>query len=238
MSYHNNETIANTSTIAPMIADMIGAVPVDVTRSFCSRLCSATKRRHGATSFTTCELEANMNARPLQATSLPDACSVEREAEPTFGHRNTTSEFADFDRRPTCRVVRAGVEFVGKQGHLLAPGISAHSAGARRIHLQIATIPPGMMAKAHKHADHETAINVLGGISGLWYGENLEQHVIVRAGDFLYIPADMPHLPYNLSGSESCVAVIARADPAEQESVILLPELDGLHEPLPGPTSL
>jgi uncharacterized RmlC-like cupin family protein len=36
----------------------------------------------------------------------------------------------------------------------------------------------------------------------------------------------MPHLPYNLSDTESCVAVIARTDPNEQESVVLLPELE------------
>jgi uncharacterized RmlC-like cupin family protein len=39
----------------------------------------------------------------------------------------------------------------------------------------------------------------------------------------------MPHLPYNLSATESCVAVIARTDPKEQESVVLLPELDSIH---------
>jgi len=27
--------------------------------------------------------------------------------------------------KPTCQVVRASIEFVGKQGHLLAPGICA-----------------------------------------------------------------------------------------------------------------
>jgi uncharacterized RmlC-like cupin family protein len=36
----------------------------------------------------------------------------------------------------------------------------------------------------------------------------------------------MPHLPYNPSESESCTALIARTDPNEQESVLLLPELD------------
>ena len=34
-----------------------------------------------------------------------------------------------------------------------------------------------------------------------------------------------------LSASESCVAVIARTDPNDQESVVLLPELDGVHGP-------
>jgi uncharacterized RmlC-like cupin family protein len=57
---------------------------------------------------------------------------------------------------------------------------------------------------------------------------NLE-HLEVRAGDFLYIPAGVPHLPYNPSQVESAVAVLARTDPNEQESVVLTPELDHLH---------
>jgi uncharacterized RmlC-like cupin family protein len=62
----------------------------------------------------------------------------------------------------------------------------------------------------------------------MWYGERLENHVQVNPGDFLYIPADMPHLPYNPSATENCVALIARTDPNEQESVVLLPHLDAI----------
>ena len=127
---------------------------------------------------------------------------------------------------PTCRVVRAEAEVPGKQGHLYARGISAQSAGAQGIHLQLVRMPPGARAKAHKHEEHETAIYVLSGESGTWYGERLEHHLVARAGDFLYIPANMPHLPYNLSDTESCVAVIARTDPNDQESVVLLPGLE------------
>jgi uncharacterized RmlC-like cupin family protein len=128
--------------------------------------------------------------------------------------------------QPTCRLVRAGKEFVGKQGHLIAPGISAQSVGAQRIHLQIVALTPGNRSKAHKHDDHETAIYILSGESGCWYGDRLQHHLVARAGDFLYIPANMPHLPYNLSDAESCLAVVARTDPNEQESVVLLPELE------------
>jgi uncharacterized RmlC-like cupin family protein len=39
----------------------------------------------------------------------------------------------------------------------------------------------------------------------------------------------MPHLPYNPSQTENCVAIIARTDPNEQESVVLLPHLDQEH---------
>jgi uncharacterized RmlC-like cupin family protein len=69
----------------------------------------------------------------------------------------------------------------------------------------------------------------LSGESGCWSGEKLEEHLTVRAGDFVYIPADVPHLPYNPSTTENFVAVIARTDPNEQESVVLMPELDDIH---------
>ena len=131
--------------------------------------------------------------------------------------------------KPTCRVVSAAAEFMGKQRHFLAPGISAQSVGAQGINLQIAIIPRGGRSKVHKHERHETAIYVLSGESGMWYGERLEHHLVARAGHFLYIPANVPHLPYNMSDTESCVALIARTDPNAQESVVLLPDLDNQH---------
>ncbi|WP_075214833.1 cupin domain-containing protein [Mongoliimonas terrestris] len=134
----------------------------------------------------------------------------------------------DLVPNPTCRVVRAGAAFVGKQALTYTPAISAETVGARGIHMQIVTIPPKARAKAHKHEAHETAIHILSGESGMWYGEGLTEHLEAVAGDFLYIPADMPHLPYNPSETVPCVAVIARTDPNEQESVVLLPELDTL----------
>ena len=60
----------------------------------------------------------------------------------------------------------------------------------------------------------------------MFYGENLEQHMVINAGEFLYIPAGVPHLPYNPSATEPCTAVIARTDPNEQESVVLRPDLE------------
>jgi uncharacterized RmlC-like cupin family protein len=132
----------------------------------------------------------------------------------------------DTDDKPTCRVLAAGQQFTGKSGHIYATGVSAQSAGARSINLQIAAIPPGAWTKTHKHDGHETAIYVLSGEAGVWYGEKLEEHLVARAGDFVYVPADIPHLPYNLSDVDYCVDIVARTDPNEQESVALLPELD------------
>lgn len=132
--------------------------------------------------------------------------------------------------RPVCRVLRAQEPFIGKQGLSYAPAVSAETVFSSAIHMQLLTIPPGGRAKAHKHEAHETAIYILSGRSAMYYGERLEHHAIAEVGDFVYIPANVPHLPYNLSDTEPCTAVIARTDPNEQESVVLMPELDGIHK--------
>lgn len=128
-----------------------------------------------------------------------------------------------------CQVVRPGEPFTGKQGLQYAVGISAESTGAKAIHMQLLTIPPNGRARAHKHRTHETAIYALQGESRVWHGEHLEHHSVVRPGEFFYIPADVPHLPYNPSSTDTILAVIARTDPNEQESVELLPELESIH---------
>ena len=62
----------------------------------------------------------------------------------------------------------------------------------------------------------------------MWFGERLEEKLVARAGDFVYIPDGIPHLPANASKSEPAVAVLARTDPNEQESARSLPALDAL----------
>jgi uncharacterized RmlC-like cupin family protein len=139
------------------------------------------------------------------------------------------ADIATTERPAACVRLRAGEPFVGKQGLTYAAGISAETASASAIHMQLLTMPPGARAKAHKHEAHETAIYVLSGEAGMWYGERLEHHMVTRAGDFVYIPANVPHLPYNRSQTEPATAVVARTDPNEQESVVMLPELDAIH---------
>ncbi len=123
---------------------------------------------------------------------------------------------------PTCAVVRVGETYDGKQGLSYFAGISAETVGATGLCMHLVTFPPGARAKAHLLAAHETAIYVLEGEAEMWFGEGLRERLTVRAGEFLYIPAGMPHLPANASATERCVGVLARTDPNEQESVVLL----------------
>jgi uncharacterized RmlC-like cupin family protein len=124
-----------------------------------------------------------------------------------------------------CRLIRGGGGFRGKQGLDYVSGVSAESAGASAICMHVLEMPPGARAEPHYHDAHETAIYVLDGWAEMRHGPELEQLMRLEAGDYVYIPPGVPHQPYN-SSDRMVRAVIARTDPNEQESVILVAEPD------------
>ncbi len=127
---------------------------------------------------------------------------------------------------PTVRVIRSSSSYEGKQGPTYTGGVSAESCNATGLWLGKIEVAPGARTTAHHHEKHETAIYVLQGGADHWYGENLEHHVVAGPGDYIYIPAGIPHVAVNRSQTEPVVAVVARTDPNEQESVVMRPDLD------------
>ena len=124
--------------------------------------------------------------------------------------------------------VRPSAETMTRQRLPNFVGISETSAGARGISMNLVIIPAGGAAQPHLHRGYETAIYLLKGRVETRYGPGLRESVINEAGDFIYIPADVPHQPVNLSDSEPAHAIVARNDPNEQESVVAYdPEADG-----------
>jgi uncharacterized RmlC-like cupin family protein len=129
-------------------------------------------------------------------------------------------------------VIRSGGSYDGKQGVSLAAGVSQRSAGSQALCLHVVLIPPGTRGVPHAHDGHESAIYTVSGETEVWHGEGLRQRTVVHAGDFMYVPPGTPHLPVNRSDVMT-VAVVARTDPQEQESVLTmtlpphLAELDG-----------
>ncbi len=105
-------------------------------------------------------------------------------------------------------------------------GISAATAGATGLCLHMVIIPPGGKAVPHIHNGYETAIYILKGRAETRYGRGLKQSEINQAGDFIFIPASVPHQPVNLSDTEEVIAIVARNDPNEQESVVLYDPAD------------
>jgi uncharacterized RmlC-like cupin family protein len=111
-------------------------------------------------------------------------------------------------------------------------GIYSDTAGSRSLSMTLVVIPPGATAEPHVHRGYETAIYVLKGRVETRYGRSLRHSVVNEAGDFVYIPADVPHQPRNLSADEPATAIVARSDAGESESVVLYdPDADALIEP-------
>jgi uncharacterized RmlC-like cupin family protein len=102
-------------------------------------------------------------------------------------------------------VIRPAETTGTKQGLPIFQGISGQNAGAKHISM------------------NKGRVKTL-------YGEGLKKEVVNEAGDFLYIPADLPHKPINLSTTEAAEAIVARTDPDEQESVLHVAEPDAAAE--------
>lgn len=124
----------------------------------------------------------------------------------------------------TLRTVRPGQPIDTRQGLPNFLGVSAQTTGATGIAMHKVVIPPGAAAKPHLHRGFETAIYIVSGRVLTRYGDGLTQSVVNEAGDFLFIPASLPHQPVNLSDTEPAVAIVARNDADEQEGVELYPE--------------
>jgi uncharacterized RmlC-like cupin family protein len=127
-----------------------------------------------------------------------------------------------------CVVVKAGEAITSIDGVQRAPGISNTTASAGSICMQISRLPGGAVGQAHLHEDHESTLYILEGSTAMLYGNKLEHRLEAHPGDFVYIPANTPHKPWNLSETEPIVMVVARTDANEQESLVLLPHLDEL----------
>lgn len=124
------------------------------------------------------------------------------------------------DGEQTIVVVSAPEEIVSKQRLPQFVGISGETAGARGLSMNLVVIPPGAAAEPHTHSGYESAVYLLEGRVETRYGPGLKQSIINEAGDFLFIPPNVPHQPVNLSDTEPARAIVSRNDPNEQEHVI------------------
>lgn len=116
--------------------------------------------------------------------------------------------------------VRPSTERMTRQDLPAFIGISHATAGSTAISMNVVRIPPGATAKPHYHRNHESAIYLLQGQVETRYGEGLCKSVLNRAGDFVFIPPNVPHQPRNLSKDSPAIAIVSRSDPNEQENVV------------------
>ncbi len=117
-------------------------------------------------------------------------------------------------------VVRPQEELMSRQHLPYFIGISGATAGATGLSMNMIVIPPGGAAEPHTHHNYETAIYVLKGRANCFYGPGLKESILTEEGSFVFIAANVPHQPVNLSSTEPVYAIVARNDPNEQEHVI------------------
>ena len=126
------------------------------------------------------------------------------------------------------RVVAPGQTYVGKQGFTYGAGASAEkTVGAQHVCMNVLPVPVGARAKAHYHRDIETISYLLDGECAVYYGDRLEHRLVLLAGEQIYLPADVPHAPYNESAAP-CTWIVVHASGSDQDGIVLLPDLDAL----------
>ena len=99
-------------------------------------------------------------------------------------------------------------------------GMSAKNVGAKKLSMNVATIPPGGVAAAHIHVGFEVMLYILEGRVRHEYGPGLRQSIDNEAGDFIFIEPGVPHEVFNRSATEPVVAVVARSDADEWEHIV------------------
>jgi uncharacterized RmlC-like cupin family protein len=122
-------------------------------------------------------------------------------------------------------VIKPGETYVGKQGFTYGAGASAETVGARSICMNILPMPAGAVAKAHFHKGIETIAYMLEGECAVYYGDNLQNRVLVRHGEQCFVAADIPHAPSNES-DKPCTWIVVHSSGSDQDGIVLLPDLD------------
>lgn len=122
-------------------------------------------------------------------------------------------------------VIRDAGTTRGWNGIRYKTGLSGNNVGAKKLSLNVATIPPGGVAYAHIHVDFEVMLYILEGRVRHEYGPELSLSVDNKAGDFIFIEPGIPHEVCNLSDTEQVVAVVARSDASEWEHIVDFPSV-------------
>lgn len=125
------------------------------------------------------------------------------------------------------RKIQPGMTYRGGQGITYGAGPSRDTVGAQHICMNVMPMQPGQRAKAHYHQGIETIAYLLEGNCNLYYGDHLEHCLEFAPGDQSYIPADVPHAPFNQSNA-TCIWLVTHSSGSDQDGLVLTPELDAV----------
>jgi uncharacterized RmlC-like cupin family protein len=100
--------------------------------------------------------------------------------------------------------------------------IAANNGIATELWGGMFVVEPGAKTGIHHHGKQETIAYVLEGDSLVRWGESGEDSATAHAGDFIHVPAWLPHMEINPSGDHRFVWVVVRS--TAQPIVINLPD--------------
>ena len=104
--------------------------------------------------------------------------------------------------------------------------IAKSNVGAEKIWAGTVNIEPSAKTGAHHHGELESVIYVLSGKAKMRWGEKLEFEKYAYPGDFIFVPAFVPHQDINASKDKMLRCVLFRSG---QEPVVVnldIPEAD------------
>lgn len=125
------------------------------------------------------------------------------------------------------KVVKPGGTYVGAQGFTYGAGVSRRSVGETAVCMNVLPMQAGAKAKAHFHKGIDTIAYLLEGNCSVYYGEQLQHKLAVRAGEQAFMPRDVIHAPVNDSGAP-CVWIVVHSSGDDQDDIVMTPELDAL----------
>src|ERR1700721_1525379 len=100
----------------------------------------------------------------------------------------------------------------------IAPALGIASA----IWGGVCEVDPGSQTGIHHHGEQDTIAYVLSGTSEVRWGERGEFDATLQAGDFLYVPAWLPHQEINPSNEKPFQWIVVRS--TSEPIVVNLPD--------------
>lgn len=106
--------------------------------------------------------------------------------------------------------------------------ISGSLTGSRHLWMGANTMAPGQRSGEHHRGEADSGSYIVSGHPRfVFLAAEHEVHVDAGPGDFVYVPAWVPHREEKPSAEEEAVVILARSTP--EEIVINLPDLWSLH---------
>jgi uncharacterized RmlC-like cupin family protein len=130
-------------------------------------------------------------------------------------HRQPTHEDTMTNYPPICIVGPAEFD----PGTAQTPGSERRAAVAPQFGTDTALwgglfeVKPGARTGIHHHGEQQTIAYVLAGLCEIRWGAQGEYTAIAKPGDFIHVPAYLPHMEINPSDAVSFHWVVVRSTP-------------------------